>query len=108
MAEDRQLNFTLDPSRRAALVKRAALLTANRNDGRRVTMSDLLRDAIDVILTAPIDTADANAGHKAIAIRYIPRPEIARALRQASLNSGKPINAVLDELVGEQLQAETA
>ena len=98
-----QVNLT--NSQKSGLLRRAALLTAER--GRRITMSDLLRDAIDGILTAPLDDGGP-AGSSKTTIRYTPRPDVAKALKRASAHSGKPVPEVIDTLVAEALEMEAA
>ena len=94
-------NFKVSPEERTALMKRAAQLTLAT--GRRVTMSDLLRNAIALILDVPVETEN---GSKPKAIEFIPSPGVEKALRRAHFNSAKPMEEIVNELLAEALQSQ--
>lgn len=91
-------NFNISPDQKTKLIRRAALMTANT--GKRITMSDLLRSALDQVINSPIEETDSPS------IKFTPLPRVARAINQAHLNSGKPVNDVVNEMLVELLQAE--
>lgn len=100
MASDAFL-INLSPAQKMALLKRAALMTAE--SGKRITMSDLVRDVIDQLVASPIYD---NVDDKSNAIKFTPLPTVARAIRQAHANSGRPVSEVVNQLLVEALQAE--
>ncbi|MFZ4773954.1 MAG: hypothetical protein ACOYM3_01235 [Terrimicrobiaceae bacterium] len=95
-------NFNISPDQKTKLIRRAALMTANT--GKRITMSDLLRSALDQVINSPIEETDSPT--KSPSIKFTPLPRVARAINQAHLNSGKPVNDVVNEMLVELLQSE--
>ena len=95
-------NLNLTPAQKTALRRRAALMTAE--SGRQTTMSDLVRDLIDQLITAPVEVAQGN--DKTKAIEFVPLLPIANALEQARFSSGKPMNEIMNEMLAEALQIE--
>ncbi len=94
-------NFNLSQAERTALMKRAAQLTAQT--GRRVTMADLLREAISKVIDSPIETTPKA---KSKTIEFTPVPGVEEALRRARLNSGRSMNEVVNELLTEAVQSQ--
>ena len=104
MTEPKLFNFNLSESERTALMRRAAQMTIKT--GRRITMSDLLREAVVSIINSPLDGTDSNTKISLKAIHFIPAANVQRALRQATLNSGKPVDEVINALLAEALQLQ--
>lgn len=93
-------NFNISPDQKAKLMRRAALMTVET--GKRVTMSDLLREAIEQVCNAPFD--DAGGDGKTKVIKFTPIPVVKQAIDRAHLNSGKPIPEVINELLAQALE----
>jgi hypothetical protein len=95
--------INITPEQKKALIRRAAQLTVET--GKRMTMSDLLRDALDQLLAAPLEDA-SSTGDKSDSIKFTPLPPIAAAIKRARLSSGKPIGVVVNELLAEALSLQ--
>ena len=95
-------NFNISPDQKTKLIRRAALMTANT--GKRITMSDLLRSALDQVINSPLEDPDNAA--KTPTIKFNPLPRVAKAINQAHLNSGKAVGDVINEMLIELLQSE--
>lgn len=93
------VNFNLDTERRTALVKRAAALTMQR--GERVTVSDLLREGVEHILSA----TDDGAPTKGRVVRFRARPAVEKALRRAT-DGGRSVDDVVNNMLAEAMQIE--
>jgi hypothetical protein len=103
MDKDLQFNFRLTKAQKTRLLKRAALMTVNA--GKRITMTDLLLNALEQLVSAPM--ADEQSAVKGTeTIKFIPTPDVAKALKRAQANSGKPIGTIVNQLVIEALQVE--
>lgn len=96
------LGINLTATQKVALRKRAALMTAET--GKQITMSDLVRDLIDQAIVAPINESSDDKSKNVI--RFTPLPPVARAIRAAHANSGRPVSEVVNQLLVEALQAE--
>ncbi len=92
----------LTPQQKVALRRRAALMTAET--GRQITMSELVREVIDQLISAPIGLPQTS--DKSNAIKFVPRPAIADALKRAHDNSGRPVSEIVNQMLAEALQAE--
>jgi len=92
----------LSQSQKSALLRRAALLTAKT--GKRHTMSDLIRAALDQALNTPIEDTAGDAKTKAV--KFTPTPAVEKALQQAHFNSGKPVSEIINESLAEAFQME--
>jgi len=97
------VNFNLDTDRRAALVLRAASLTMQR--GARVTVSDLLREAVEYILNADEQPAVTGTG-KGRVIRFRARPNVDKAIRRAAEGSGRSVDEVVNAMLADAMQIE--
>jgi len=97
---DEILNVRLSDVQKKQLLRRSALLTAKF--GRRVTMSDMLRDALDQLVSAPLDDQNENGRRKEI--KFVPLPPVEKALQRAHQNSGKPVGEIVNELLVEALE----
>ena len=95
--------INLTATQKVALRKRAALMTAET--GKQITMSDLVRDLIDQMVVTPIHDA-APDDDKSNSIKFTPLPPVARAIRQAHINSGRPVGEVVNQMLAEALHAE--
>lgn len=95
-------NFNISPDQKTKLIRRAALMTAST--GKRITMSDLLRNALDQVINSPLE--DTTSNERTPAIKFIPLPKVAKAINQAHINSGKPVGEVVNEMLVELLQSE--
>lgn len=101
MPTDELFQVNLTQADKTALLKRAALLTAAT--GKRHTMSDLVREALRIILSSPIDEP---ASAQAKALKFTPTPAVDKAIRQAHFNSGKPVNEIINEGLVEAFQLQ--
>ena len=99
--ETDQIIVNVSKPQKKALIQRAAQQTAIT--GERMTMSDLVRTAIDQILIAPVDV---ESDDKSNSIKFTPLPPVARAIRQAHINSGRPVGEVVNQMLAEALHAE--
>ncbi len=103
MASEFELfNFKITPEERASLMRRAAQRTLKT--GRRVTMSDMLRDAIRVILNTP----DTDVPTHTRTILFTPTPKVTEAIQRASFSSGRPIDDIINAAISEALQLQEA
>ena len=96
-------NINLSQSQKVALRRRAALMTAET--GKLITMSELVRDLIDQMVVTPIHDATPD-DDKSNSIKFTPLPPVARAIRQAHINSGRPVGEVVNQMLAEALHAE--
>jgi hypothetical protein len=95
-------NINLTQTQKIALRRRAALMTAE--SGKLITMSDLVRNLIDELVASPI--TESSDTDKSSAIKFTPLPHVAKALKQARFNSGKPVSEIVNEMLVEALQNE--
>lgn len=102
-----KLLLPLGNERKTQLRKLAAQRTLST--GEECDMTKLILEAVDsAIQIGPIasDARDASDPNSPTIIKVRLQPELAKAVQRARLNSGKPLDAVVNQALAEAFQLE--
>ena len=104
MALDEKLQIRLSKDEKQKVFRLAA--KRSLDTGERISASDVLRDLAMAALESTEGTlATLDAGKESL-IKFKPAPEILKALKRATLNSGQTTDKVINALLSDALQME--
>lgn len=105
MAQDAKLQIRLTADEKAKIFRLAA--RRSLDTGERISASDVLRDLAITALEGNHDSTALPDASKEMLIKFKPVPEVLKALKRASANSGQTTDKVINALIAEALQLET-
>lgn len=103
MEQDNRIVVKLSIEERKKVFRFAAMRSIET--GKRLSAGDTVR-ALALSAIESIDGPDGTTAGKEMLIKFKPAPEILKALKRATLNSGQTTDKVINALLSEALQLE--